>query len=167
MIGITEIIIVIAAAVLLIIIIAAKAKKKKLNRYNYIDPNELDRIERELDDDHDNRQRDSSSSPISGERLNSSGQRKGEVCSHNKDYKAYSSLLYYVYLEGSVYGPYSLEKLKTYPLLEDTLITTDVLKGSWYEAKYFECLDELFSPNLPFRIDVDGVIIRLDEGVQN
>ena len=165
-IGITEIIIVAAVTVLLIIIIAAKAKKKNLNRYNYVSPNELDRIERELNNDHNIRQRDSSS-PNSETGHNLSNQRKKDVCSRNKDQNAYSSLLYYVYLDGSVFGPYTLEKLKTYPLLEDTLITTDVLKGSWYEAKYFECLDELFSPNLPFRIDADGVIIRLADEERN
>ncbi len=72
----------------------------------------------------------------------------------------YSTLQYYVILDKKIYGPLSLEQLKTYPLLEDTLITTNTLNGSWFEAKYFECLDELFHPNLPFRIDADGVIIR-------
>ena len=47
-----------------------------------------------------------------------------------------------------------------YPLLEDTLITTNTLGGEWYEAKYFECFDEMFNPHLGFRIAEDGTIIR-------
>ena len=72
--------------------------------------------------------------------------------------------VYAVYLDGNIYGPFSYEQLKSYPLLEDTLITTNTLNGSWYEAMYFECLDDLFRPNLPFRIDADGVIIRTEVG---
>lgn len=75
----------------------------------------------------------------------------------------YASLLYYVYLDGGKYGPFSLEQLKTYPLLEDTLVTTNTLNGIWYEAKYYECFDDLFHKNLPFRIDADGVIVRTEE----
>lgn len=62
--------------------------------------------------------------------------------------------------EGCVYGPFLLSEIKEYPLLEDTLITTNTLGGDWYEAKYFECFDDMFNSNLEFRIAEDGTIIR-------
>lgn len=77
----------------------------------------------------------------------------------------YSTIMYYLNLDGETYGPFCLSELKTYPLHEDTLITTNTLNGKWYEAKYFECLDELFRPILPFKIDTDGVIIRENDEV--
>ena len=65
-----------------------------------------------------------------------------------------------VNFEETVFGPFSLSEIKEYPLLEDTLITTNTLGGEWYEAKYFECFDEMFNPHLGFRIAEDGTIIR-------
>lgn len=70
------------------------------------------------------------------------------------------NLLFYVNLENTTYGPFTLEEIKEYPLLEDTLITTNTLGGDWYEAKYFECFDDMFNSNLGFRIAEDGTIIR-------
>lgn len=69
-------------------------------------------------------------------------------------------LQFFVNFEGCVYGPFSLSEIKEYPLLEDTLITTNTLGGDWYEAKYFECFDDMFNSNLEFRIAEDGTIIR-------
>lgn len=69
-------------------------------------------------------------------------------------------LQFYVNCEEIVYGPFSLVEIKEYPLLEETLITTNTLNGDWYEAKYFECFDEMFNPHLGFRIAEDGTIIR-------
>jgi hypothetical protein len=60
-----------------------------------------------------------------------------------------------------VYGPFSLSELKTYPILEDTLITTDTLNGEWYEAKYFECFDDVLSMKQNFRINEFGEIVRI------
>lgn len=139
------IIIGIGCVVLLIVLFSALAKKKELNQED---------------------QREVTSSPR---------EQPSRIVEQNNSYAIrerdsttlrdimddfYSSLLYYVYLDDIIYGPFSLEQLKTYPLKEETLITTNTLNGSWYEAKYFECLDDLFRPNLPFRIDADGVIIR-------
>lgn len=149
----------VAIVVLLIVIIAALSKKKKINHYHYFDDDELDRIERELDEDSDS---SSPSIPPQHSQTRNQYTWNGEGISQNSGQEVYSSLLYYVYLDGNTYGPFSLNQLKSYPLLEDTLITTNTLNGSWYEAKYFECLDDLFRQNLPFRIDVDGVIIRAD-----
>ncbi len=139
----TEIIIIfVFATVLLIVILAALAKKKKLNRDERREIRYTPREEETLRGEEQNQ-----STPI-------------QATSSNVSTDVYSSLWYYVYLEDNTYGPFSLDQLKTYPLLDDTLITTNTLNGSWFEAKYFECLDELFRPNLPFRIDADGVIIR-------
>ena len=69
-------------------------------------------------------------------------------------------LQFYVNFEDTIFGPFSLSEIKEYPLLEDTLITTNTLGGEWYEAKYFECFDEMFNPHLGFRIAEDGTIIR-------
>jgi hypothetical protein len=69
---------------------------------------------------------------------------------------------YYIYLENEVYGPFTLSSLKTdYPILKDTLITTDTLNGEWYEAQYFECFDELFNAQQGFRINEFGEIVRI------
>lgn len=130
------------AAVLIIVIISALTKKKKLNH----DERSEDRFA----------PREEESSRVA-EQYHST---PIQAPSSPMDTDVYSTLLYYVFLDGNTYGPYSLTQLKTYPLLEDTLITTNTLNGTWYEAKYFECLDDLFRPNLPFRIDADGVIIR-------
>lgn len=67
---------------------------------------------------------------------------------------------FFVNFEGVVYGPYSLLEIKEYPLLEDTLITTNTLGGEWYEAKYFECFDDMFNSYFGFRIGEDGTIIK-------
>ena len=79
----------------------------------------------------------------------------------------YSKLLYYVNIDGRTYGPFNLSQLKSYPLLENTLITTNTLNGVWYEAKYFECLDEVLNPNkdLPYFINDKGEIIRNNNNV--
>ena len=68
---------------------------------------------------------------------------------------------YYVCLENEVYGPFILSELKNdYPILEDTLITTDTLNGEWYDAKYFECFDDLFNAQQDFKINEFGEIVR-------
>lgn len=148
----------VAGVVLLIVIIAAISKRKSLNRNGYINPDELERLENELDGESD-----TNSSNVPRQTSPRGDRRKRNNVTDNPQQgnsDVYLSLLYYVYLDDETYGPFSLEQLKTYPLLEGTLITTNTLNGSWFEAKYFECLDELFRPNLPFRIDADGVIIR-------
>lgn len=135
----------IVGAVLLIVIISALTKKKKLN---------------------EEEQQERSTTPRTGGSSNVAERNHStpiQTSSNNIVGAVYSSLLYYVFLDGNTYGPFSLSQLKTYPLLEDTLITTNTLNGSWYEAKFFECLDDLFRPTLPFRIDADGVIIRVSE----
>lgn len=77
----------------------------------------------------------------------------GDVCSS-------PDLQFYVNFEDTVFGPFSLSEIKEYPLLEDTMITTNTLGGEWYEAKYFECFDEMFNHLSGFRIAEDGTIIR-------
>ena len=144
------VVIAVFAVVLLIVIFSSLAKKKNLNRHDASGTNEL---EQEVNDR-------SNSNLDNRQRRNLSNQRKSSGDSNNNGNNVYSSLLYYVNMDNSTFGPFSLEQLKTYPLLEDTLITTNTLNGTWYEAKYFECLDDLFRPNLPFRIDADGTIIR-------
>lgn len=69
-------------------------------------------------------------------------------------------LLFYIYIENEIFGPFTLSEIKEYPILEDTLITTNTLDGEWFEAKYFECFDDIFNPHIGFRIDEDGTIIR-------
>jgi hypothetical protein len=60
-----------------------------------------------------------------------------------------------------VYGPFTLSELKNdYPILKDTLITTNSLNGEWYEAQCFECFDELFNVQQGFRINEFGEILR-------
>lgn len=134
----------IIGVVLLIVIFSALTKKKELNQENQ-------------------REHPSSSDRIAEQNNSYTIQERNSTTSRNVVNDVYSSLLYYVNLDNNFYGPFTLEQLKTYPLLEETLITTNTLNGSWYEAKYFECLDDLFHPNLPFRIDADGVIIRFDD----
>lgn len=72
----------------------------------------------------------------------------------------FTGIAYYVYIEGDVFGPFSLEEIKQYPLLEDTMITTNTLGGEWYEAKYFECFADMFENHSLFRILEDGTIVR-------
>ena len=68
---------------------------------------------------------------------------------------------YFINFDNEVYGPFTLSALKNdYPIMEDTLITTDTLNGEWYEAKYFECFDELFNTQQDFRINEFGEIVR-------
>lgn len=142
------IVLVVLAVILVIVIIAASAKKKKLNNTG---PNLTN-----ITPSEETRQ------ITSAERSETPQQSLPSSSDHGR-IDVYSTLLYYVYFEGSTYGPFSLEQLKTYPLLEGTLITTNTLNGTWYEAKYFECLDDIFdkTENLSFRIDPDGVIVRL------
>lgn len=68
---------------------------------------------------------------------------------------------YFVFMDNEVFGPFTLQELKSdYPILEDTLITVDALNGEWFEAKCFECFDEIFNPQLDFRINEFGEIMR-------
>jgi len=72
-------------------------------------------------------------------------------------------LQYYISLDNEVYGPFSLLELRNdygKYLTKDTLITADALNGEWYEARYFECFDELFNPQQDFRINEFGEIVR-------
>lgn len=135
--------------ILLVVIISALTKKKILNQEERREsPSIHSAVEQPQIVEYPN---------------SSTTQGMKDISSRNINSDVYSSLLYYVYLDGNTYGPYSLAQLKTYPLFEDTLITTNTLNGTWYEAKYFECLDDLFRSNLPFKIDADGVIIRAAE----
>ncbi len=146
---------VVIMVIVVIVIVAASAKKKKLNSGENNSPQVV--LNRES----------SQNTPV----RRSEKQRQSQPVSPAQEkIDVYSTLLYYVSLDGVTYGPFGLDQLKTYPLLEDTLITTNTLNGTWYEAKYFECLDELFlqPASLPFRIDADGTIILLEEhGVSN
>jgi len=70
---------------------------------------------------------------------------------------------YYINVDNLKCGPLTLFELKhEYGELitEDTLITTNTLNGEWYEAKYFECLEELFNKNRNFGINEFGEIVR-------
>ncbi|GHT23878.1 hypothetical protein AGMMS4957_16040 [Bacteroidia bacterium] len=68
---------------------------------------------------------------------------------------------FYITIDNEVYGPFSLSELKNdYPILKDTLITADTLNGEWYEAKYFECFDEIFDSQQSFQIGNGGTIVR-------
>lgn len=68
---------------------------------------------------------------------------------------------YYIWFDNEVYGPFSLQELKNdYPIMEETLITVDTLNGEWYEAKCFECFDELFNINQGFYINEFGEIVK-------
>jgi hypothetical protein len=149
------IVLVVLAFILVIVIIAASAKKKKLNNAGSNLTNVALNEESQQITSSERRETPQQSLPLSPNR---------------EGIDLYSTLLYYVYFEGATYGPFDLNQLKSYPLLEDTLITTNTLNGTWYEAKYFECLDDLFMSNekLPFTIDSDGTIIRLEQnGVPN
>ncbi|MDR1198500.1 MAG: hypothetical protein LBK94_05750 [Prevotellaceae bacterium] len=56
-----------------------------------------------------------------------------------------------------MYGTFTLSDIKNdYPIMEDTLITTDTLDGEWYEAQCFECFDDLFNARQGFRINEFG-----------
>ena len=70
-----------------------------------------------------------------------------------------ANLHYFINVENEVYGPFSLSELKSYPIMEDTLITTNTL-DEWYEAKYFECFDDIFTAQRGFRINEFGEIVR-------
>lgn len=66
--------------------------------------------------------------------------------------------------ESERFGPFSLSELKKdygEYLTEDTMITTDTLNGEYYEARCFECFDELFSSQWNFKINEFGEIIRI------
>lgn len=68
---------------------------------------------------------------------------------------------FYIYIDEDVYGPFTLQELKNdYPIMEDTLITVDTLNGEWFEAKCFECFDELFNRDQGFYINEFGEIIK-------
>ena len=87
--------------------------------------------------------------------------KKQAVSTDSRNVFSTPGLQFFINFEGTVFGPFSLSEIKEYPLLENTLVTTNTLNGEWYEAKYFECFDEMFNPNLGFRIAEDGTIIRL------
>lgn len=72
----------------------------------------------------------------------------------------YSGIAYFVFMEGDVFGPFTLDEIRQYPLLEDTKITTNTLDGEWYDAKYFECFADMFINQSAFRILEDGTIVR-------
>jgi hypothetical protein len=83
------------------------------------------------------------------------------VASNNPTLRENSEIYYYIYLDAVVFGPFTLSELKNdYPILKDTLITTDTLNGEWYEAQCFECFDALFNVRQDFRINEFGEIIR-------
>jgi hypothetical protein len=89
-------------------------------------------------------------------RLFMSSKRKGGASSNEN-----AGLYFFINMNKDVYGPFSLLELKNdYPILKDTLITTDTLNGEWYEAQCFECFDELFDSQQDFTITEDGTIIR-------
>ena len=73
---------------------------------------------------------------------------------------AFSGIAYYILIDNTIFGPFSLDEMKQYPLLEDTLITTNTLDGDWHEARYFECFSDLFRNLYEYRIAEDGTIIR-------
>lgn len=69
-------------------------------------------------------------------------------------------LQYYIKVDNEVFGPFSLAEARQYPLLDDTLVTTNTLNGEFYEAKYFECFDDIVQSTEPdFKIADDGTII--------
>ncbi len=72
-----------------------------------------------------------------------------------------SPMLYYIYMDEEIFGPFTILELKNdYPIMEDTLITVDALNGEWFEAKYFECFDDLFNRDQGFYINEYGEIIK-------
>lgn len=93
-------------------------------------------------------------------RLFGSKKKDSQANENSGDVFSSPNLMFYVNFENTIYGPFTLEEIKEYPLLEDTLITTNTLGGEWYEAKYFECFDAMFNPYSGFRITEDGTIIR-------
>lgn len=69
---------------------------------------------------------------------------------------------YFIKMDDDVFGPFSLEEARQYPLLDDTLVTTNTLNGEFYEAKYFECFDDIVQSTEPdFKIADDGTIVYL------
>ena len=71
---------------------------------------------------------------------------------------------YFVKMDEVVFGPFSLEEIRQYPLLDDTLVTTNTLNGEYHEAKYFECFDDIVQSSEPdFKIADDGTIIYLKQ----
>jgi hypothetical protein len=72
---------------------------------------------------------------------------------------------FYINLDNEVFGPFSQSELMNdygKYLTKDILITTDTLNGEWYEAKCFECFDDLFETQQEFSINPFGEIIRHD-----
>ena len=69
---------------------------------------------------------------------------------------------YFIKMDDEVFGPFTLAEVHQYPLLEDTLVTTNTLNGEYYEAKYFECFDDIVQSTKPdFKIADDGTIIYI------
>ena len=152
---IVAILLIIVVVIIVIVVIAALSTKRKLNKEESVANGCVPREETQR---------------VEASQFREIKQGSTLSNSHKDKVGVYSILLYYVNIDGVTYGPFSLDQLKTYPLLEDTLITTNTLNGTWYEAKYFECLDDLFMSNeiLPFTIDTDGTIVRLEQnGIPN
>lgn len=73
-----------------------------------------------------------------------------------------SGVQYYIKMDEDIFGPFTLDEVRQYPLLDDTLVTTNTLNGEFYEAKYFECFDDIVQSTEPdFKIADDGTIIYL------
>jgi len=69
---------------------------------------------------------------------------------------------YYIKIDDEAFGPFTLAEVRQYPLLEDTLVSTNTLNGEFYEAKYFECFDDIVQSLEPdFKIADDGTIVYL------
>ncbi len=86
--------------------------------------------------------------------------KKRKSTTTNREKSSSTNLLFYINFEEEIFGPFTLSEIKEYPILEETLITTNTLNGEWFEAKYFECFDDIFNHQLGFRIGDDGTIIR-------
>jgi hypothetical protein len=79
----------------------------------------------------------------------------------NRSYDYSNEQNFFIFYENEVKGPHNLEQLKSnYIITGDTLITIDTLNGEWYEAKYYECFDDLFGNRQDFYINEFGEIIK-------
>jgi hypothetical protein len=79
----------------------------------------------------------------------------------NPSYNYNNEQNFFIYHQNEVKGPYNLQQLKRqFTITEDTQITTDTLNGEWYEAKYYECFDDLFNKDKDFYINEFGEIIK-------
>ncbi len=72
-----------------------------------------------------------------------------------------SDLSFFIKLDNEIWGPFTLLEIKNnYPILKTTFITTNSLNGEWYEARCFECFDELFDSEQDYYINEFGEIVR-------